>query len=226
MKKILILLNIFVLLNCKYEDSNSLSVMVYLKNVNYIIGKNGILGMKSNSHISGVFDRSDIETQTKFDIELSGSETNNNYTLNCRLWLGEDYLIDVLCKFPEGLKEDEVITSDQIQAISHYKNEEINININIENLRLAQANYTVPFLYNEPINITVNEKTNKINLELRMDSYNEEILFIRNQYRLVRLENCQKTTNTLNCEIPRAKLDEIANTENTFEVIYVNDYNG
>ena len=59
-----------------------------------------------------------------------------------------------------------------------------------------------------------------------MDSYNEEILFIRNQYRLVRLENCQKTTNTLNCEIPRAKLDEIANTENTFEVIYVNDYNG
>ena len=226
MKKILILLNIFVLLNCKYEDSNNLSVMVYLKNVNYIIGKNGILGMKSNSHISGVFDRSDIETQTKFDIELSGSETNNNYTLNCRLWLGEDYLIDVLCKFPEGLKEDEVITSDQIQAISHYKNEEININIDIENLRLYQANYTVPFIYNEPINITVNEKTNKINLELRMDSYNEEILFIRNQYRLVRLENCQKTTNTLNCEIPRAKLDEIANTENTFEVIYVNDYNG
>ena len=226
MKKILILLNIFVLLNCKYEDSNSLPVMVYLKNVNYIIGKNGILGMKSNSHISGVFDRSDIETQTKFDIELSGSETNNNYTLNCRLWLGEDYLIDVLCKFPEGLKEDEVITSEQIQAISHYKNEEINININIENLRLYQANYTVPFLYNEPINITVNEKTNKINLELRMDSYNEEILFIRNQYRLVRLENCQKTTNTLNCEIPRAKLDEIANTENAFEVIYVNDYIG
>ena len=134
MKKILILLNIFVLLNCKYEDSNSLSVMVYLNNVNYIIGKNGILGMKSNSHISGVFDRADIETQTKFDIELSGSETNNNYTLNCRLWLGEDYLIDVLCKFPEGLKEDELITSDQIQAISHYKNEEININIDIENL--------------------------------------------------------------------------------------------
>ena len=104
MKKIFILLNIFVLLNCKYEDSNSLSVNVYLNDVDYIIGKNGILGMKSDAHIHGVFDRADIETQTKFDIELSGSETNNNYTLNCHLWLGEDDLIDVFCKFPECLK--------------------------------------------------------------------------------------------------------------------------
>ena len=225
MKYLLLLLNIFLLIKCKYEYTYSLNV--YLNQKKYNIGRDGNFAMESNSHISGVFDRKDIENETMFNIELI-PDSANNYTLNCRLWLGAEDIIDIFCKFPEGLKTDETISSAQIKAISHYKDNEININININNLKLHQLNYTLPFLYNEPIDININnnDKTDKIGLELIMDSYNEENLFMRDEYRFIHLDNCQKNTNTLNCEISRSKLDEIANTSNTFEIIYVNDYDG
>jgi len=184
MKYLLFLLNIFLLIKCKYEYTYSLNV--YLNQKKYNIGRDGNFAMESNSHISGVFDRKDIENETMFNIELIADSTNNNYTLNCRLWLGVEDIIDIFCKFPEGLKTDETIYSAQIKAISHYKDNEININININNLKLHQLNYTLPFLYNEPIDININnnDKTDKIGLELRMDSYNEENLFMRDRIQI------------------------------------------
>ena len=58
MKYLLLLLNIFLLIKCKYEYTYSLNV--YLNQKKYNIGRDGNFAMESNSHISGVFDRKDI----------------------------------------------------------------------------------------------------------------------------------------------------------------------
>ena len=82
---------------------------------NYSIGKeNGIIPMESFSSVDNIFDRSDIEEKTQFEIELT-CDSNNKYALKCRLWLGDEDIISVFCNFKEGLISNEIISQAQIQ---------------------------------------------------------------------------------------------------------------
>ena len=82
MKYMLIFLCAFVLVSCRIEANQDLSIDAYLSNNKYHIGKEkGIIRMQTDNSYS-IFDPSDIESKTGYDIELV-TDLNNNYTLKC-----------------------------------------------------------------------------------------------------------------------------------------------
>ena len=226
MRYIFILLSVFVFINSKEEPNQVLNINFYPANKEYLIGKEkGIIAIESNDFFEGVFNRSDIEEKTQFNLELT--DTDKTYTLFCRLWLGNENKIASFCNFNDSLKQNITIASKTIRATTTYNTYELNIVIEITNIKLTQIDYNIPFLYSAPTEINVDEQEKTYNLEFKIDSYNNELLFMRaKEYRIVPLENCQKNSNILKCEFSKDNLDIIANTENTMEVIFVNDYNG
>ena len=227
MKKFFIFLTILVLLNCKNESNEDLIIEVFSTDENYYIGKeNGIIAVAGENILIGVFDRSDMEEKTQFDMELT-CDSKNKYALKCRLWLGNEYRINLFCNFKESLIADETIREALIQSNAQYNDYNLIINFHISNMRLNKLEHNIPFLYSAPTNINVNQQSNKITFDLKIDSYNEELLFVRApSYRIVRIEKCIKNEKTLKCEFSREKLDVIATTETTLEVIFINDFEG
>ena len=226
MRYIFILLSVFVFINSKEEPNQVIDIKFYPKNKEYLIGKEkGIIAIESNSFIGGVFNRSDIEEKTKFNLELT--DTDKTYTLSCRLWLGNENQIASFCNFNDSLKQNITIASKTIRATTTYYTYELNIVIEITNIKLTQVDYNIPFLYSAPTEINVDEQKKTYNLEFKIDSYNNELLFMRaKKYRIVPLENCQKNSNILKCEFSKDNLDIIANTENTIDIVGVYDFNG
>ena len=227
MKKFFIFLTILVLLNCKKESNKDLIIDIISMNANYYIGKeNGIIAAWGEKTISGVFNRSDMEEKTQFDMELT-CDSNETYALNCRLWLGDEDRIILFCNFNESLNSSDYIGKALITSFANYYDYNLVINFHINNMVLYKLDYNIPFLYSAPININVDQQSNKISFDLKIDSYNEEPLFVRAPYyRVVRIEKCEKKEKTLKCEIPKENIDVIATTETTLEVIYINDFKG
>ena len=85
MKKTLILFLAFVLVSCRIEANQDLSIDANLHDKYHIGKERGIIAIQTDNSYS-VFDRSDIESKTGFDITLE-TDSNNIYTLKCRLWL-------------------------------------------------------------------------------------------------------------------------------------------
>ena len=119
MRYIFILLSVFVFINSKEEPNQVLDIYFYPANKEYLIGKEkGIIAIESNSFIGGVFNRSDIEEKTKFNLELT--DTDKTYTLSCRLWLGNENQIASFCNFNDSLKQNITIASKTIRATITY----------------------------------------------------------------------------------------------------------
>ena len=76
--------------------------------------------------------------------------------------------------------------------------------------------------------INVEDNQDKINIEYKFESYNNEPLVLENtlNYGLVPLENCKKEEKSLKCEIRREKLDIVSGNENKFLLRYYNDIIG
>ena len=91
----------------------------------------------------------------------------------------------------------------------------------IFNIKLIKVDYNIPFLYSA-IDINVDDNLKIISFQLKIDSYNNEQLYISNsEYKAANLDNCTRESNLLNCEIPRENFDLIANTENECGIGYL-----
>ena len=100
----------------------------------------------------------------------------------------------------------------------------MNITINIEYLGLEKCDYYIPFLYSAPITIDVTNQ-NTFSFEFKIDSYNDEPLFIRvDEYIVLAFEKCLKNSNILKCEISKEKFDIVANVNNNLKIAYMNDF--
>ena len=158
-------------------------------------------------------------------MKISGSD--KAYALKCRLFKGEEKAIILICNFEEHLQKNEIVHN--IQPINiEYKTYNITIEFNDENNYLYKANYNIPFLYSSEKIINVKDSQDKINVEYKFESYNNEPLVLENSlnYGLVPLENCKKEGKSLKCEIRREKLDIISGNENKFLLRYYNDIIG
>ena len=183
--------------------------------------------METDKSNDGKFDRSDIESKTGFNIELE-TELNNIYTLNCRLWIGNEDKIVIFCNFQESLKADEEdIHNKIITANMTYSSYNLKITINIAYLGLEKCDYYIPFLYSAPITINVNNQ-NPFSFEFKIDSYNNEPLFIKvvDENIILPFEKCEKSSNILKCKISKEKFDIVANENNDLKVAYLNDFEG
>ena len=225
MKYIFIFLCIFALLNCKIEDNDEITIEVPqgVEHI-YIGSQEGKFGLAANTKDQNdFFNSADIEEKTHFDFNITSKENNaNTYPLTCRLWKDEQKELTVLCQITTELKQgDEFSIEDTINF--EYNTKNVTIVFNVQYLEFHQVEGKLPFLYSSKKDITItNQKT--INLEFKIDSYNEEPLFISKDYTFVHLENCKKgQSNILKCELPRENLDIIANKENSYNVYYINE---
>jgi len=229
MKQIIFLLSLFVLLNCKIEINSDVEINFSSDNRKYYISEqNGIIPLTGNLS-QDIFDAEDLEEQTAFNITLNG-DSENNYTLNCRLWKGDGTNVNAFCNFQESLKEDVNITQE-IETTIVYNNTNINMTFHFKDMQLRKLNGNIPFLYSASKTINVQESDEKINLEFKCDSYHNELLLMRTNEqeiipRIVALENCNVNGKNLKCEVPKANLDVIANNNNQFVVLYVTDLLG
>ena len=229
MKQIIFLLSLFVLLNCKIEINSDVEINFYSDTRKYYISEqNGIIPL-TGTPTQNIFDAEDLEEQTAFNITLNG-DSENNYTLNCRLWKGDGTNVNAFCNFQESLKEDVNITQE-IETTIVYNNTNINMTFHFKDMQLRKLNGNIPFLYSASKTINVQESDEKIYLEFKCDSYHNELLLMRTNEkeiipRIVELENCTQNGNNLKCEVPKANLDVIANNNNQFVVLYVTDLLG
>ena len=229
MKQIIFLLSLFVLLNCKIEINSDVEINFSSDNRKYYISEqNGIIPLTGNLS-QDIFDAEDLEEQTAFNITLNG-DSENNYTLNCRLWKGDGTNVNAFCNFQESLKEDVNITQE-IETTIVYNNSNINMTFHLQGMQLRKLNGNIPFLYSTSKTINVQESDEKVYLEFKCDSYHNELLLMRTNEqeiipRIVALENCNVNGKNLKCEVPKANLDVIANNNNQFVVLYVTDLLG
>ena len=228
--KYCLLIFLFALFNCKKDlsdDYTSINIDVYSNRNQYLIGKkDGILAMESNNNISGIFVPSDIENKTHFEINITSSgENNNTYNLDCRLWIKGEAKIVVFCNFKESLKKQEYIEKSLIEGKAKYNEYNLTIKLSLTGVFLTNLNYDIPFLYYNSILIRIYEKMQIIYLEFNIDSYHDEPLFIRDKkHKLLSLDKCFTGSNKLNCIISKENLDIIANTENNFELLFLNEH--
>ena len=179
--------------------------------------------MNSNYEDSNdLFDSNDIEEKTAFSMDISGS--SKTYPLKCRLIKIAKKAINLLCRFEGPLEKNETISIDKPYNFQ-YKTYNVQLNFNVKDLRLNKVSYKIPFLYSAEQEFNIQENQNKINLEFKYESYNNEQLVIMNNYNyaLAALENCKKDSKILICEVLRGNLDKISMTKNSYTLLYFHD---
>ena len=169
-----------------------------------------------------LFDSNDIEEKTAFQMDISGS--NKTYPLKCRLIKIAEKAINLLCRFEGPLEKNETISIDKPYNFQ-YKTHNVQLTFNVKDLRLYKVSYKIPFLYSAEQEFNIQENQNKINLEFKIESYNDEKLVMWNNgnHALAALENCKKDGKTLICEISRGNLDKISMTKNSYTLFYFHD---
>lgn len=223
MKYLLIFLSIFVLINSTVINEDIIITFKESGSGSSISDENGFLALRSDYKDSkDLFDSNDIEENTAFNLDISGS--SKTYPLKCRLIKVAEKDIGLICRFEGPLEKNETISIDKSVNFP-YKTYNVQLNFNIKDYELYKVSYKIPFLYSAEQNINVQENQNIINFEFKCESYNNEPLVIGSQniFDSLTLENCKKNGKILNCEISRKKLDTISLTNNIYYLLYYHD---
>ena len=227
MKNIFILLSIFTLLNCKIETNQETVINVVETEAHFYVGdyQKKTFGFNTDfQDDNNIFDPTDIEENTKFNIYFSNNTSSENstmYTIFGRLWKDEQNKIYVFCAMEENIEKE----VEYFKFIHHlsviYKDLELSLKFNVEPLELMKKEGNVPFLYSTSQEKIITDQK-KIELEFKYDSYDEQPLFlVYNEMTIFNLENCQiGESKILKCEITKENLDIFANKENSFKLSF------
>lgn len=236
MNYIFILINFFVLLNCKLIDNSPITIKVEYPPSTTFIGNDGGLVIFETDYReiddgSQIFNYKDIEEKTKFDLEINGTNTQNSYDLKCRLYKQKgspnySQNIYLFCDLEKGLKEEKESFNIQKNIDIQYSTQNITINMNVQSLDLYITN--VPFIYPPKEEINVKESDEKITLELNYALYNDEPLILMEDEKDIKsfpLIDCKKESKILKCEILKKDFDKQANTVNKFRMYFLHTNN-
>jgi hypothetical protein len=191
------------------------------------VGKKGALALTTNfTDENNIFDKLNIESQTKFKTIITSSETKD-YEINCRLFKYTEKPLTVFCELDENIpKGDYTINFNNITF--KYNDKEITINSD-EYFDFEKIDFLLPDLYSDIQNITVDKNKKSIELKFKINSYHNEtiILFGKDQNSEI-LDNCKEENNELTCIIQKDILLEIMpNDTSLFNLAYSdnNSYN-
>ena len=224
MKYLIILLSIFTLSYCKIEEDESIIIYVSSVNKNFNVGsQNAMFGINTNSkEYYDLFDDSDIEEKTHFNLAIKG-EKNNNYEVNCRLWKdGKDIVIffNVAGEFKETEKFNIQNTTKNIT----YNSKNVQIEFNIKSLTLKRIEGKLPFIYSKSQQINVTEKDTKIEMIFKLGAYNGEKLILDiDKFSTAVFEKCITDLNNLKCEISKKNFDFLATDINYVSIYYIHN---
>ena len=226
MKYIFIFAISFFLINCKtISDEQTIYMTAKFEGDQEVSRENPTIVFITNYHDDdGIFSVDDIEKNTIFDLEITGTETGTKYNSKCRLWKSLDSpiykpYIQIFCKPENNLKQTEIFSVKVTKNIK-YLTYNINIVFNAED-RLYKSNTNLPFIYPGYQEIIVSENEEKVHIEFKCESYNDETLYLWYQGGglFIVLENCKKDNKTLKCEISRENIDMGYNRNDIFRLI-------
>ena len=160
------------------------------------IGQKGILTFIADDNETNIFIYDDLETKTTFK-SIIKDEFNHEYDINCRLWKPKGDKIRIFCNLDENLKyEKQNIMLNIITFI--YKDYEITI-IQNDYIEVEQLKIQISFLYYEKQILEINEYENAYNINLNIESYDNELLYIfgdNNNYSI--LDKCSINDKQIN----------------------------
>ena len=213
----------FVLLNCKTISNEDITIQFhYTQDIQHIGKKNGVMVFISKfNDTSNIFDLDDIEEKSQFSANTTKTADNNNiYPVTCRLWkkLGMMYL---LCHI-EILSDEEFIQINKKHTFN-YKEYNVKIDFYALSLKLFRYDINMPYLLTEKEEtINVKEKQEIINLEFKVDSYNNEPLYyMLNLYNTMKIDKCQLESKKLKCQILKKNFDIIAKKNTHINILYL-----
>ena len=184
----------------KYEDNKE----------EKIIGNKGILTIITdyNDNELNIFDSSDIENY-KFNSVFMDNNTEFNYNATCRLWKPNNDKIRIFCKFDENLKnQNQSITFKDTNFT--YKNYNIEIKSEIDNIKVKQIQKDISFLYSELQTINVIDEKEIYYIKFKIESYYNERLILYNLcLNTYVFEHYIIKNNELICTITKTKIKEI-----------------
>ena len=222
MKYIFIFATIFALLNCKFENNEEITIEVIEEGHFYIGREEGKFGLAAKTNDQNdFFNAADIEENTHFNMNMTRKDHTDIYPLDCRLWKDEQKELFVFCEI-----KTEVIGEVECSIVNtinfEYKTKNVSIKFDVEYFELHEVEGKLPFLYSSSREIQIKENQKVYNLEFKIDSYNEEPLFISVDKLFVHLEKCKKgEQNVLKCELLKDNLDIISKKENSYYVYFI-----
>lgn len=106
-----------------------------------------------------------------------------------------------------------------------YKEYKINID-STNDLSFKKSDLNTVVLYSDKQVYIFEENTYFIELQFKINTYNNERLFLWSKASYVKLDFCKVEKNKLKCQIPKIKLEGIMiRNENDFSLVYLEDGN-
>ena len=205
------------------DDSNIIEIDILSeKNKNILVGLNGILCLKTeySDFKSNLFDPETIEQDTSFVPDCIDDELNI-FSLNCRLWMTSDTMY-LFCEHKFNNRYNSITISNT--TFTYKSNYSLKIGFNGA-ITFEQSGIKIPFIYSYEQTINLDESQLTYELKFKIQTYNNEILFINGTgYNYALLDDCQENNKQLICKMSREKIEEILILNNeSFTIGAMND---
>lgn len=194
--------------------------------------QNGIINLITNYNDteSNIFNIDDIEEKTLFKITFIPTNSIDNRTkfdLNCRLYKPKNQKLIIICHSDKNLKitEESLVNAYFNDTAFNYNGYRIVI-ISNTYLSFRTLKSNCPFLYSDEQIIKVKEEMEFYELNFKIDTYINELLFLSaSNLNYIYLNNCLKKEKFLVCTIEKEKIFEQGNSQ-IFKVYYLNEIYG
>ena len=157
-----------------------------------------------------LFDNTDIEERTNFKTEIS--DINNIiYSINCRLWKKANEEIIIFCNFDNIPKGNYYINLNN--TIISYNNYKIMILLN-NKIQIEKLDLDIIDIYSNEQFINIEDNKELYEIKFKINSYNNEHLFLIKELLPIYLDNCEVKNKELKCFISKNKIEELLSYNN------------
>ena len=187
------------------------------------VGKKGVLALATDfKDENNIFDKLNIESQTKFKTIIISNETTKEYEINCRLFKYTERPLTVFCELDENIPQGNYSINFNNITLK-YNDNEITINPD-KYFDFEKLDVYIPDLYSDKQNITVDKNKESIELKFKINSYhNEKIILWGIDENLEILDNCKEKNKELTCLIQKDILLEITPNDTSIFYLLYND---
>ena len=176
---------------------------------------------------NNIFDSSDIEKKTSFNSTITVNPYNSPriYHISCRLWKPKNRNLEIICQVNNtNIKEEVSFQGYFNESIANYDDYRLIISPDVH-ISFQLKNNTCPFLYSDENIINIKDNDELYELNFKIESYNNEPLFLSNIILNYISLQCSNKGKNMNCKIEKNKLIE-QNNNKIFKVYYFDKNSG
>ena len=118
------------------------------------------------------------------------------------------------------LKEDDRFDISETKDIK-YNSKNVKIIFDINSFIINKFDGSLPLIYSKSQNFNITEDTKTIKMNFKIDSYNNEKLFIEVHFQGIFPIECENKSNELKCEVNKKDLDIFSRKEEKIKLDYI-----